>query len=70
MREYVINIMAQKTGKDPVRLGYYEVEATSEQVALEIATHVANKNLDDLSKALGRRIDETMRIWAEPAEDE
>lgn len=67
MEKYEIKIMAQKEGKKPVRLGFYDVEATSEQSALGIATDAANKQYNEVCEALGHTRDKTTRIWAELA---
>lgn len=63
MKTFEIKIMAQKAGKEPARLGYYEVEATSERRALEIANAAARKQRETLCEILGR--DAEARIWAE-----
>ena len=67
MKTYEVKIMAQKAGKKPVRLGFFDVEATSEQVALDIATAEGKKHYDNVCKELGHHRDETTRIWAELA---
>lgn len=70
MNTYEVKIMAQKQGKEPVRLGFYDVEATSEQVALEIATAAGKKHFDNVCEILGHKPNATVRIWAELAKED
>ena len=65
METYEVKIMAQKAGREPARLGFFDVEATSEQAALDIATAAGKKHYDNVCKVLGHHRDETIRIWAE-----
>lgn len=70
MKTYETQIMIQKEGREPARLGYFEVEATSEQAALEIATAAGNKKYNEVCEALGHTRDESIRIWAELYKEE
>lgn len=70
METYEVIIMAQKAGRKPVRLGYYEAVATSEQEALDIATDAGNDHYEHVCASLGHHRDETTRIWAELANRE
>lgn len=65
MRTYELKIMAQKAGKKPARLGFFDVEAESEQEALDIGSACANMHYDNVCATLGKRRDETTRIWVE-----
>lgn len=65
MRIYKIKLMIQKEGKDPERLCFLDIGAASEQEALDIATEEGNEHFERVCATLGRRCDETTRIWAE-----
>ena len=65
MNIYEVKLMIQKEGKKPARLGFYEVEATSEQVALGIATAAGKKHYNNALAITGLPRDEKIRIWAE-----
>lgn len=64
MQMYETQLMIQKPGRKPARLGFLDVLANSEQEALDIAKAEGDKSYDRACAVIGRR-DETTRIWAE-----
>ena len=64
MKMYETQLMIQKDGRKPARLGFLDVEASSEQEALELAKAEGLKAFDRACAVIGHR-DETTRIWAE-----
>lgn len=64
MKEYETQLMIQKAGTEPARLGFLDVLADSEQEALDIAKAEGDKAYENACKLTGRR-NETTRIWAE-----
>lgn len=67
MKTYEIKLMIQKAGRKPARLGFYDVEASSETRALEIAAAAGRKHHRNVCKELGINPDNGTRIWAELA---
>lgn len=70
MKTYEVKMMIQKAGKEPARLGLLDVEAASEQEALDIATAEGIDHYNLVCEDLGRHPDETTQIWAELAEED
>ena len=64
MNLYETQLMIQKVGAEPARLGFLDVLADSEQEALDIAKAEGDKAYENACKLTGRR-NETTRIWAE-----
>lgn len=64
MQTYETQLMIQKPGKKAARIGFLDVEAASEQEALDIAKAEGIKAYDNACSVIGHR-DETTRIWAE-----
>lgn len=69
MKTYETQIMIQKEGREPARIGLLDVEATGEQEALDIAKAEGQKSYDRVCAVTGHR-DETIRIWAELYKEE
>ena len=70
MKNYEVKIMVKKHGRKAARLGLYDVEASSEKVALEIAAAAGKKHYKNVCQENGIPYDETTQIWAELAEEE
>ena len=64
MKEYETQLMIQKAGTEPARIGFLYVLADSEQEALDIAQAEGDKAYENVCKLTGNR-NETTRIWAE-----
>lgn len=64
MKLYETQLMIQKAGTDPARLGFLHVLADSKQEALDIAKAEGDKAYENACKLTGLR-NETTRIWAE-----
>ena len=64
MREYETQLMIQKAGTKPARIGFLDVLANSEQEALDIAKAEGLKSYERSCALTGIR-NETTRIWAE-----
>ncbi|MBP1581120.1 MAG: hypothetical protein J6A26_01820 [Oscillospiraceae bacterium] len=64
MKLYETQLMIQKAGREPARLGFLDVLADSEQEALDIAKAEGLKAYESSCALIGRR-NETTRIWAE-----
>ena len=64
MKEYETQLMIQKAGTKPARIGFLCVLANSEQEALDIAKAEGDKAYENVCKLTGSR-NETTRIWAE-----
>lgn len=69
MKTYEVNMMIQKPGKDPARVGILEVTAETEQEALDIATDIGKDHYKNACATAGIRPNETTRIWAELAKN-
>ena len=64
MNTYETQLMIQKAGTKPARIGFLDVEANSEQEALDIAKAEGIAAHDRVCTLIGH-CDETTRIWAE-----
>lgn len=64
MKTYETQLMIQKEGRGPDRIGFMDVEADSEQEALDIAKAEGLKAYDRVCAVIGHR-DKTTRVWAE-----
>lgn len=70
MKIYKTKLMIQRAGKEPARLCFLEIGASSEQEALDIATKEGNEQYENVCVVLGNSRDETTRIWAELVKSE